>query len=198
MTRPPLLSGTIWPLHPRPLPDELLSSWMARIARAYFARPHSFWHPLAGISQFRALDEKISPRLLDVLHRGTGIQPGQIRAMTLGSFAGFGLLRNGNHPVIAFCPECLKDPVPFYRRTWCLEFVTVCAIHHADLQESCPACGALIRFEQAGINLSMAACHNCGCDLAAVAASAHQPSDPLAAVLLHQNYLARQIGLLQP
>ena len=34
MAIPEHLSGTIWPIHPKPLPDELLTSWMVRIARA--------------------------------------------------------------------------------------------------------------------------------------------------------------------
>jgi hypothetical protein len=166
---------------------------MVRIARAYGVQPYSFWRQLAGISQFRALDEQVSPRVFEVLDRGTGIKPLQIRAMTLASFAEFGLLRNGNYPVIAFCPKCLKVPVPFYRRTWCLEFVTICAIHHLALQNSCPTCGALIRFERIRVNQSLATCHNCGCDLSEVAASNYEPSDHLATILVHQNYLARQL-----
>jgi hypothetical protein len=39
----------------------------------------------------------------------------------------------------------------------------------------------------------LATCHNCGCDLAAVAASTHEPSVQLATALVHQNYLARQL-----
>jgi len=193
VTRPPFLSGRIWPIHPYPMADELLSSWMVRIARAYGVQPYSFWRQLAGIAQFRALDEHVSPGLLEVLYRGTGIKPLQIRAMTLTSFAQFGLLRNGNHAVIAFCQKCLKAPIPFYRRTWCLEFVTICAIHNVELQMSCPACGALIRFEHVEVNQSLATCHNCCCDLAAVAASTHEPSVQLATALVHQNYLARQL-----
>ena len=193
MTRPPFLSGSIWPIHPCPLPDELLSSWMVRIARAYGVPPQSFWHQLASISQFRALDGQVSPRVLEALHRGTRIKPSQIRAMTLASFTEWGLLRIGNHPVIAFCPKCLGAPIPFYRRTWCLEFVTICTIHYVELQNDCPACGALIRLEHVRVNQSLAACHNCGCDLAAVSTSTYEPSDQLATVLVHQNYLARQL-----
>ena len=193
MTRPPFLSGRIWPIHPYPLPDELLSSWMVRIARAYGVQPYSFWRQLAGISQFRALDEQVSPGVLEVLYRGTGIKPLQIRAMTLASFAQFGLLRSGNHQVIAFCPKCLKALVTFYRRTWRFEFVTICAIHYVELQKGCPSCGALIRFEDVGVNQSLATCHNCGCDLAALAARTYEPSDQLATALVHQNYLARQV-----
>jgi hypothetical protein len=168
---------------------------MVRIARAYGVQAHSFWHQLAGISQFRALDEQVSPRVLEVLHRGTRIKPLQIRTITLSSFAQFSLLRNGNHAVIAFCPKCLKAPIPFYWRTWCFEFVTICAIHNVELQMSCPACGALIRFEHVEVNQSLATCHNCGCDLAAVAASTYEPSVQLATALVHQNYLARQLDL---
>ncbi len=193
MTRPPFLSGGIWPIHPYPLPDELLSSWMVRIARAYGVQPYSFWRQLAGISQFRALDEQVSPGVLEVLYRGTGINPLQIRAMTLASFAEFGLLRNDNHPVIPFCPKCLTIPVPFYRRAWCLEFVTICAIHQVELQTTCPACGALIRFEHVQVNQSLATCHNCGFDFATTAASTYEPSDQLATVLVHQTYLACQL-----
>jgi hypothetical protein len=86
-------------------------------------------------------------RVLELLDRGMGIKPPQIRAMTMASFAEFGVVRDGNHPVIA-CPKCLGVPIPFYRLTSCLEFVTVCAISYVELQKSCPACGTLIRFAQ--------------------------------------------------
>ena len=102
MTRPPFLSGRVWPIDPYPLPDELLSSRMVRIARAYGVQPYSFWRQLAGISQFRALDEHVSPHVFEVLDRGTGINPLQIRAMTLASFAEFGLLRNRRRTISPF------------------------------------------------------------------------------------------------
>jgi hypothetical protein len=125
-----------------------------------------------------------------VLVRGTGIKPPQIRAMTLASFAEFGLLRIANRPVIAFCPECLKEPIPFYRRAWCLAFVTICGVHRVELQRGCAACGALIRFEHVPVNQLLATCHNCAYDLTAAAASTYEPSSQLMTVLLHQNQLA--------
>ena len=36
------LSGTLWPAHPKPLPDELLSSWMVRIAGQHGLKLHTF------------------------------------------------------------------------------------------------------------------------------------------------------------
>jgi hypothetical protein len=42
MSRPAGLSGVLWPIHPKPLEDEQLSSWMIRLARAYEIKPVSF------------------------------------------------------------------------------------------------------------------------------------------------------------
>ncbi len=43
MPTPSGLSGTLWPIHPQLFPNELLLSWMVRIARAHGCKPTLFW-----------------------------------------------------------------------------------------------------------------------------------------------------------
>jgi len=46
-----------------------------------------------------------------------------------------------NH-VLQFCPGCLAEGVPHFRREWRLAFVVCCPRHGLPLQDACPWCGA--------------------------------------------------------
>jgi len=65
-------AGHLWPIHPKPFDDELLSSWMVRIARAYRVRSTSFWIHEAGRIDFRKVDLTAEPRLLQLIGARTG------------------------------------------------------------------------------------------------------------------------------
>ena len=75
MPRPPGLSGSLWPMHPRPLPDELLSSWMVRIARAHGSKPILFWKRQVPFLNFRTVDRLPGEALLRLISAGTGDAP---------------------------------------------------------------------------------------------------------------------------
>ena len=42
---------------------------------------------------------------------------------------------------IQYCPECLRDPDPYFRKSWRMSFVTLCPSHDAQLQSTCHSCG---------------------------------------------------------
>ena len=165
MKSAPFLPGIIWPVHPRPRPDELLSSYLARIARAHWTRPQVFWERVAGISDLLRVDQSVPSQVLAALRNGIGINARQVDAMTLIPFGAVRVLREEGKRVIAFCPECLKQDVPFYRRSWCLEYFTICGTHRVRLHKACPKCRGLIRFERLAPGRSFTSCHNCGFEL---------------------------------
>ena len=192
MTRhPPFLTGAMWPVHPAPQPDELLSSYAIRIARAHRARPRPFWKAAAGVSRLLEVDFEPPPSLIAVLVDHVGIDPGRIRQMTIDGFVKFGLLRDEDSRTIAFCPQCLKSDIPYYRRSWCLEFYTVCAKHGTALRTICGQCRAWIRFERLSLDNAFTACHKCGFDLRGAPTEAFHMGNRLQSVIAHQDRFTR-------
>jgi hypothetical protein len=64
----------LWPIHPKPCEDELLSCWMVRIARAYGRKPGPFWTEVwrEGSLSFREIDPLADESLLRLLSLETG------------------------------------------------------------------------------------------------------------------------------
>lgn len=185
------LSGTLWPIHLKPLPDELLSSWLIRFAHAHgyktesmcrhlFGRDHQVWN--------RDID-KLAPEFTkDGMLRATGATIEQFSQTTFRPMEGYlsesinvnglspwivpiGIFhRARQRPGLMFCASCLReDPIPYYRRGWRLAFSTVCTTHHTHLFERCPFCAAPIAPHRVDIkksaflseNALMRHCYNC-------------------------------------
>ncbi|MCI3910586.1 TniQ family protein [Pseudomonas viridiflava] len=164
------------PIHPQPLSDELLTSWMVRLAFANGFALHTFYSNLLG---FRApiwnrdSDRHPPSALLDCLSTATERPVEELRSLTLGCYEGFifeHFVINGDVPFllptglyhrmhrragIQFCPICLRlDPAPYYRRHWRLALSTVCTAHDCFLEQVCPSCGSPVVFHQHGIGRS--------------------------------------------
>jgi hypothetical protein len=160
----------LWPIHPKPFPDELLSSWMVRIARTYGLAPASFWRLQAGRIQFHRVDHEAEDRLLQLISTRTGTPFDRVVATTLRVYRGCRMNRHGNHEVIRFCPACLEEAA-YFRRRWRLEFFMVCDVHECSLHDHCANCRALVRTEHIPRSAeSVAVCHHCGFDLRRAAA----------------------------
>lgn len=75
-----------------------------------------------------------------------------------------------------YCPGCLgTDPVPYFRLTWRLGFVTACPLHQAQLHDHCHQCGNAPWPSGCGIQgmvnpefRSLRYCWHCGSDLATI------------------------------
>ncbi len=154
----------LWPIHPQPLPDELLSSWMIRVARGNGFKVHSFYAAHFGRERQiwnRDIDHHAPAWLLDGLEVHTGVQRARLEAMTLRAFESVVFERfneTGNTRFLMplsifhrtrraygqqFCPLCLtEDKTPYLRRRWRLALVVVCAQHGVLLQDRCGGCGS--------------------------------------------------------
>jgi hypothetical protein len=157
----------LWPMHPRLFPDELLSCWLVRIARAHGSKPTLFWKRLVPSINFRTVDRQPDEALLNLLSAKTGTRLDRLQAAAVSTYAKLGLCRNErNDDVIAFCPACLEDGDSYFRRRWRLDFFIVCDFHGALLHDCCPACRGLVRLERIPLDAnSLATCHACGFDL---------------------------------
>ena len=149
-------------MHPRPMPGEILSSWMVRLAHAnrykvqefytlYFGRERQIWN--------RDIDHLAPEWLLKGLSAQTGIQIEELHSLSLRSFEGIvyenfrektitrGLLplgvyhRTRRNYGQQFCPLCLlEDEQAYLRKSWRIAFITTCEKHEVILHDRCEHC----------------------------------------------------------
>ncbi len=156
------LSGNIWPVHPKPLPDELLSSWLVRLAHGHGLKLQTFCALVFGRDKSiwtRDIDKLAPDWLITKLPEATGASLLEVSETTLRSYEGVLYEHhqpNGNTRWIAplgifhrarkrhglmFCPQCLReDAEPYFRKRWRLVFSTVCTKHGCYLLDRCPEC----------------------------------------------------------
>jgi len=181
----------IWPVHPRRLPDELLSSWLIRIAQAQGIKLHTFTQrafPNYSVWN-RDIDKTAPDGLLTILSQRTGRSLSEVYQSTLRSYEGylFETLIPGNTkwilPVgvyhrtrkrngLAICPLCLAESnTPYFRRLWRIGFTVVCTKHSAWMIDECPICKYPICFHRNDFEhkynateKGMNICYNCQFD----------------------------------
>jgi hypothetical protein len=188
------MTGRLWPAHPKPMPDELLSSWIVRIVRANglklqtfcdfaFGKAHQLWN--------RDIDRLAPEWLLRELAARTGTGLARVRKTTLRIYEGLfyehwrpsGQLRwilcTGVYHRkrtlfgMQFCPQCLReDAEPYFRTHWRIAALTFCPRHLIALHDRCPACGAAVAFHRRELGRPqvvdtgpLCLCHACEFDL---------------------------------
>lgn len=166
-----------WPVSVEPLPDELLSSWLHRLALANGIAPRSF----AGVP---GLDERMWSSRLDLqlprhvaglLAEQTSVPREAIIKMTMIGCALIPLLlplRDSTHrnrsTWMQYCPQCLAtDDAPYFRWQWRLASRVSCFAHGCGLRDRCPACRAAIAAFDQGELVAQHFCARCGFDLRA-------------------------------
>lgn len=127
-------------------PNELLSSWMIRVAHFYGAQPVHFWHMLL--------------QSYNVWNRDIDFHLSRITAKKLNKIIGFQYktapqkeLHRESHWLLSlgiyhrkrtafgqqYCPLCLSEQ-SYWRREWRLSFHTICPIHKILLHDRCSSC----------------------------------------------------------
>lgn len=156
------MESQLWPVHPQPLPDELLSSWMIRIAKSNGFKVHNFYAHFFGREReiwTRDIDHCAPEWLIHGLAKFTGISNQRISAMGLRAFESLVFERfnevGGTKfllPLSVFhrtrraygqqyCPMCLsEDRVPYFRRNWRLALFVICSKHGVLLEDRCSKC----------------------------------------------------------
>jgi hypothetical protein len=178
VARPEELSGQIWPIHLKPLDDELLSCWMVRLARAYGVKPVWFWNRVwkRDAVAYRFVDRSAPVELLLLLSAGTGTCYERVVQTTLQPLAN---VRSILSPVpsLRYCPECLAaDPVPYFRRQWQMGFLLVCPLHGVRLRAACHRCREPLTPELLGLDAaSVGCCSHCRADLREHSIAADEP-----------------------
>lgn len=188
------VTSPLWPIHYKPLPDELLSCWLVRLAHGHGLKAQTFCNLIFGNRHQvwnRDIDRLAPAWLLAELSYRTGTSPEATLNTTLRAYEGLlyrkfklsGALqwilalkmyhRKWEGHGLQFCPACLaKDTIPYFRKRWRVAFNTVCTRHGTMLLDRCPDCGmavAIHRLDMARPDAldigAMAYCHACSFDL---------------------------------
>lgn len=189
------LSGNLLPVHLKPLPDELLSSWLVRLAHGHGLKLQTFSSMVFGSDKSiwnRDIDKLAPDWLIDRLFECIGASMETILNTTLKSYEGILYEHhqpNGNtkwilplgvyHRIrrghgLQFCPCCLEeDAAPYFRKHWRLAFSTICTKHNCYLLDACPKCESPIAPHRADMQGRQyfphadlhAHCWKCGFDL---------------------------------
>lgn len=189
----------LWLFRPKPLDDELLSSWLVRCAYANAKKLHAFCTQVWGSRHHfweRDVDRSGDILLLEALAERTNTPNRLVYKTTLAAYEGtlFEFFRrSGELPWVMavgksgrnrlgygmqFCPQCLADDeTPYYRKVWRLSCIVVCPVHGCFLHDCCPSCKAPVTFHQGDYGekvLSYRAmitqCSKCGLDRRSVQA----------------------------
>ena len=187
-------SSSLWPIRYKPLPDELLSCWLVRLAHGHGMKVQTFCSVIFGDHRQvwnRDIDRLAPPWILDELCRRTGTSMPAVLRTTLRSYEGI-LYRKFRHAgplhwilVLQmyhrkrngfgqqFCPACLAaDTVPYFRKRWRVALNTTCSEHKIMLLERCHACGAAIcvhrldmQKPEFDMDSALSYCYICAADL---------------------------------
>jgi hypothetical protein len=192
------------PGRPALLPDESLSSWFARTARANGLRPAELYRIVqpGGDRHPHDLDRHADAPLLHLVATKTGLNADDLSHATFRRWAGAVFESDdglGKLPWLApagregglrcfgqqLCPWCLAvDSEPYLRLTWRLGFVTTCPKHDRLLLDRCGACGepysVLRQDARSGIS-----CPACGVDARTLTAD----TPPVASISVQEEWL---------
>lgn len=173
----PVIAASRFLIVPKPLPDEILSSWIARTAYAHHTHPQTFLNLHFDNTHFNwrlNFDASVSDQEIEVLSKKSGLLFTKIYEMTLRSYEGYlqeAIIPIGNNRFITkqqnFCPSCLReDPFPYFRKSWKILLLPICFKHQCYLHEYCPSCKSKIRLVNMHNNKQpFVFCHKCGYDL---------------------------------
>jgi hypothetical protein len=172
----PDASRELWPLRPKPLPGELFSSWLVRVARCYEMTVQAFCREAWPRQEvWRGdIDRHIDDEALHFLSCKTGVPYPELFLMTLRAHEQYARASPADDSArdlyfhlgatdnaIRFCPGCLAERQPYYRLEWRLAFVTVCPRHRLPLSERCYNCKASCLFANADVHREFGSCHRC-------------------------------------
>ncbi len=146
------------PVAPRPLRDELLASWMERVATRYGLEVSELTAYLAGQGDshpnLRKIDDiNPDPGLLRLWAQGCWIDPARLERLSLNSrYPGRqqDWFVDGAGGVVPACLACFDADLAagrdgYMRAEWRLAERVVCPTHKEMLRDRCPNCGCQLR-----------------------------------------------------
>lgn len=169
----------LWPYHPKPLPDELLSSWIIRTAFGNAEKLQTFSHLVWPGRQIwtRDIDTLAPSEIIFTMAKMTNTDLSLANNTTFRNYEGILFerinIKGPTHfinrigvyhrtrrlPGLQWCVRCLsEDKKPYYRKLWRLSFVSTCLKHGILLDCVCRSCGTPANPHRSREH----ACHKCG------------------------------------
>lgn len=156
--QPPGFSGSLWPIHLKPIDGEILSSWLSRIANAQGLTLNQFLKMClpSPVGVGFDIDAITEPTFFEAISAGTGLAHREL--LRLSFLPDQGRIYSGNdllhapwiiplrlksptQPGLPFCPGCLtRNSISYYRKHWRYGFFSVCP-EHGLLETHCSRCG---------------------------------------------------------
>ncbi|MEP0986025.1 TniQ family protein [Ekhidna sp.] len=158
----------IWPAFIYPKNNELFSSWLIRLSKEHYTKSYSFskyyfdnlpiWNRDIDRSESTFLRKKIADH--------TPLDKNQIESLFLTSFSGkafenhnpiaenYAILplgvyhRKRTNRGMLFCPQCLDQKTPYYKKSWRLITSIACTDCNQLLQDCCPHCKSHVAFHR--------------------------------------------------
>ena len=171
---------------PRSYPDELLSSWLTRIAFAHGYSLTTFLalfikHDGSALSRID-LDFNDNKEFINHLASKCRLSVQTLHMLSLRSEEGYLFEASDNtlyppkqirklkdkrtHYGLVFCPKCLaQDSQPYWRKEWRYLFYNACPKHHLFLTDRCGACYERVHFSKMKPSEAVVYCSKCGHDL---------------------------------
>lgn len=172
------------------LPDELLSSWLARAAITQGCDPLVLTGAVWPRWRCWAtdIDRGLSDDRLLLLAAHSGVEPSKFSAATIRPTAlaitrlpplrldklaiwpwvlAQGSRNRRRHGGLSYCPGCLQDfKIPYFRQQWRLAWHTQCSVHATLLLDQCSKCHAPLEFHRlCAEDGHLAICATCKSDL---------------------------------
>ncbi len=184
----------ILPASSSPKDDELISSWLVRLAQAHYMKPHAFCKMVLPNEQIwnRDIDRCATDTLVRKISNKVFISSEDIKQCLLSSYEGILFLNHNKNGLtrwilplgifhrkrlkngLLYCPNCLSKNSndPYFKKKWRLSLSVVCPTCKCLLIESCPSCHSPIIFFRTGIGRKnknplkpIDRCFNCDFDL---------------------------------
>jgi TniQ len=182
---PRLRRPTLWPQRPKRFSDELFSSWLWRAGVAAGAPPKRFAAEVLGV-RYADPDAEVSETTVRELALRSGQPASWLTAGTLMSGHAFtradvvhdALLRHGGfvlhrqpraarpRAAVQYCPRCLVEGSPYFRRGWRFTIMAACVRHGCRLHDACWRCGTCVDPLARATRSFRPCCADCGVALA--------------------------------
>jgi hypothetical protein len=165
------------PVAPRPFSDELLSSWMSRVATRFGLEVPDLMAYLVGqgatLPAMRQIDDTTpDPELLKVWARGCRIDPARLERLSLDTRyhnRSRDWVSARTRGGVSVCLACFDADVAagrdsYIRAGWRLVERVVCPVHKEMLRDRCLECGAHLRVSfRLRMGLLRVFCAKCEC-----------------------------------
>ena len=172
-------------VHLKPLEDELLSSWLTRMAHSHYKYPTTFFSLYLNDNRKssytrRDIDFYNDQIFFDYLLEKSILTKNELLNMSLRGQEGYLFINQSLYPPhqtrrlvdkrthygLMYCPKCLKeDKSPYWRKKWRYFFYTACSKHGIFLTDRCWHCYKPIKLLRIKVGNKVNCCSNCSANL---------------------------------